>query len=33
MPELPDVVVYAEALTRHAGGQPLDKLRVDEPRT
>lgn len=28
MPELPDVVVYLEALERHVVGQPLEKVRV-----
>lgn len=28
MPELPDVVVYLEAIERHLVGQPLEKVRV-----
>jgi len=28
MPELPDVVVYLEALDRHVGGQTLEKVRI-----
>ncbi|PYR00658.1 MAG: formamidopyrimidine-DNA glycosylase [Acidobacteria bacterium] len=31
MPELPDVVVYVEALTRHVAGQRLDRLTVLSP--
>ena len=31
MPELPDVVVYCEALARHAGGQPLLRVRLANP--
>jgi formamidopyrimidine-DNA glycosylase len=31
LPELPDVVVYREALTRHAAGQPLVRLTLLNP--
>ena len=31
MPELPDVVVYIEALTRHIVGQPLKRLNLLSP--
>jgi formamidopyrimidine-DNA glycosylase len=31
LPELPDVVVYVEALTRHLAGQRLDRLTVLSP--
>lgn len=31
MPELPDVVVYIEALTRHVVGQPLQRLNLSSP--
>ena len=31
MPELPDVVVYIEALTARVLGQPLDKIRIGNP--
>jgi formamidopyrimidine-DNA glycosylase len=31
LPELPDVVVYVEALTRHVAGQRLDRLTVLSP--
>jgi len=31
MPELPDVVVYVEALTRHVAGQCLDRVRLLSP--
>ena len=31
MPELPDVVVYLEALTRHVVGQSLEKIRLFSP--
>ena len=31
MPELPDVVVYIEALTSRLVGQPLDKIRIGNP--
>ena len=31
MPELPDVVVYIEALQRHVGGKLLTRLRVAHP--
>jgi formamidopyrimidine-DNA glycosylase len=31
LPELPDVVVYSEALTRHVVGQPLDRLNLLSP--
>ena len=31
MPELPDVVVYIEALTRHIVGQPLTRLHLLSP--
>ncbi len=31
MPELPDVVVYVEALARHAGGQQLERLNLLSP--
>ena len=31
MPELPDVVVYAEALTRHVVGRPLERITLSSP--
>jgi formamidopyrimidine-DNA glycosylase len=31
LPELPDVVVYVEALARHAGGQRLERLNLFSP--
>ena len=31
MPELPDVVVYVEALKRHVVGHPLDAIRITSP--
>src|SRR5712691_10297019 len=31
MPELPDVVVYIEALARHVVGQPLQRLNLLSP--
>jgi formamidopyrimidine-DNA glycosylase len=31
LPELPDVVVYVEALTRHVAGQRLDRLTILSP--
>ena len=31
MPELPDVVVYLEALERHVAGRRLDRIRVVSP--
>ena len=31
MPELPDVVVYLEALTRHVVGQPLERIQLHSP--
>ena len=31
MPELPDIVVYIEALTRHVAGQRLERLRLLSP--
>ena len=31
MPELPDVVVYVEALKRHVVGQPLDAIKISSP--
>jgi len=31
MPELPDVVVYLEALSRHIGGRRLDRLTLHSP--
>ena len=31
MPELPDVVVYIEALKRHVVGQPLDAVKLSSP--
>src|SRR5215212_4075478 len=31
MPELPDVVVYIEALTARVVGQPLEKIRIGNP--
>jgi len=31
MPELPDVVVYIEALTPRVVGQPLEKIRIGNP--
>jgi len=31
MPELPDVTVYQEALTRHVVGQPLEEVKVLTP--
>ena len=31
MPELPDVVVYVEALKRHAAGHPLDAITIVSP--
>jgi formamidopyrimidine-DNA glycosylase len=31
MPELPDVVLYVEALTRHVRGQPLERVRLASP--
>src|SRR5256885_2982040 len=31
MPELPDVVVYIEALKRHIAGQPLTRLNLLSP--
>ena len=31
MPELPDVVVYLEALEPRVVGQPLDRLRIGNP--
>ena len=31
MPELPDVVVYVEALKRHIVGQPLEAVRISSP--
>jgi formamidopyrimidine-DNA glycosylase len=31
LPELPDVVVYCEALTRHVVGQPLQRVRLRSP--
>jgi len=31
MPELPDVVVYVEALKRHAAGQPLEAVKIASP--
>ncbi|HEX3703447.1 MAG TPA: DNA-formamidopyrimidine glycosylase family protein [Vicinamibacterales bacterium] len=31
MPELPDVVVYTEALTRYVAGQRLDRVRLFSP--
>src|ERR671912_1322796 len=31
MPELPDVVIYIEALTPRVVGQPLEKLRIGNP--
>ncbi len=31
MPELPDVVVYLEALERHSVGQPLERIEVADP--
>ncbi len=31
MPELPDVVVYAEALTRHVVARPLQRIKLSSP--
>jgi formamidopyrimidine-DNA glycosylase len=31
LPELPDVVVYLEALTRHVVGQPLERIQLHSP--
>ena len=31
MPELPDVVVYLEALTRHVAGHPLARIKLSSP--
>jgi formamidopyrimidine-DNA glycosylase len=31
MPELPDVVIYLEALTRHIVGQPLERIQLLSP--
>jgi formamidopyrimidine-DNA glycosylase len=31
MPELPDIVVYVEALTRHVVGQRLEKITIPSP--
>ena len=31
MPELPDIVVYAEAIERHAGGRRLERVRLASP--
>lgn len=31
MPELPDVVVYREALIRHVAGHPLERIRLSSP--
>ena len=31
MPELPDVVIYIEALTPRVVGQPLERLRIGNP--
>ncbi len=31
MPELPDVVVYIEALKRHVGGEVLERIRLASP--
>jgi formamidopyrimidine-DNA glycosylase len=31
VPELPDVVVYAEALTRHVVGEPLERITLSSP--
>jgi formamidopyrimidine-DNA glycosylase len=31
VPELPDVVVYREALLRHIGGQPLQRIKLLSP--
>lgn len=31
MPELPDITVYVEALTRRLVGQPLDEVRLNTP--
>jgi formamidopyrimidine-DNA glycosylase len=31
LPELPDVVVYVEALTRRVAGQPLERLHLHSP--
>src|SRR3954463_15713561 len=31
MPELPDVVVYLEALTRHIAGRRLERLTLHSP--
>ena len=31
MPELPDVVIYIEALTARVVGQPLQKIRIGNP--
>jgi formamidopyrimidine-DNA glycosylase len=31
MPELPDIVVYLEALTRHIVGRPLQRLQLHSP--
>src|SRR5438093_8292338 len=31
MPELPDVLVYIEALKRHVVGQPLEAIKISSP--
>ena len=31
MPELPDITVYLEALERRVLGQPLEKIRIQNP--
>jgi formamidopyrimidine-DNA glycosylase len=31
MPELPDIVVYIEALERRIVGQPLEQVRLNNP--
>jgi formamidopyrimidine-DNA glycosylase len=31
MPELPDVIVYVEALKRHVVGHPLDAIKISSP--
>src|SRR2546428_12578271 len=31
VPELPDIVVYLEALERRVGGQPLESIRLASP--
>ena len=31
VPELPDVTVYVEAITRHVGGRVLERVRIGGP--